>query len=168
MDLRCHANAWLPHDFWKDILENGNGSGSRMFLQVNLKYHTFTSFYWQKLTALFIKECCIPISHTSKHQADKLGRLTFLQALAGRASSTNLGPPSPIWCLPSISWGCKKDLSIICKFSDERQGFVNIFWILKISQWSIFTRKDYLSDNLCCKLYYSLFSIGFVYHILFS
>jgi len=46
--LRCRIKAWFRHDFWKGILKNGNGSGSRMFLQVNLKYNTFTSFYWQK------------------------------------------------------------------------------------------------------------------------
>lgn len=77
-----------------------------MFLRVNLKYNTFTSFHWQN-SQHFIKECYIPILHTSKHQADKQGRLTFPQAPAGRASSTNLGPPSPVWCLSSISWGCK-------------------------------------------------------------
>lgn len=97
-------NIQSPHDFWKGILKNGNGSGSRMFLQVNLKYDT--SFYWQN-SQHFVKECYIPISQASKQQADKTGRSTFPQASTGRASSTNLDPPSPIWCLRSISWGYK-------------------------------------------------------------
>lgn len=57
-------------------------------------------FYWQT-PQHFIKKCYSPISHVSKHQADKLGRLTLPQASMGRASSTNLALQAPSGASPA-------------------------------------------------------------------
>lgn len=77
-----------------------------MFLQGNLKYNTFTSLLLANPTALY-KEVLQPYFTCEQTPGRQTGQINFTSGIHGQSQQYEFGPPSPIWCLSSNSWGCK-------------------------------------------------------------